>query len=274
MSAKLWWQPTGSTRVYSLDLGRPFSQVDEFDLVDESVSQSISGQRTRVVFSTTRAVDYTAELLDDYRVVRKLESLQQHLRSGGLVSVAEDGARTLAAFADGVPNGTELDWFVNLFPYGTEANGFAPVAGDVLVLRGPGPQMLLEEAEVVSSVLTTEVELLHNTIGAWDEQAWCLVRNKGFWPVLRLRRGVTRILETDRRINWRLHLQLEEPPHAFDALALNPGDSQTPDDAEHGGIDDQIDQVGEWIPPIGGPWVGGTTGLPDLGLGSVLGTRW
>lgn len=254
MSASIWFHPKGGREVVEIDLGCFFTDVDEYPIVSEAVAQSMSGRRTRVVFSGTWGVDYQIiRFRPDYDVIRKLEALQSHLRNGGLCTVAEDNTRTLGGFVldEPGPLSTSLRWFANLWgSYGA----FTPTAGDVLVLRGPGPEAVREEVEVASSSVPTKVTLSEEPLNTWRGYPWVFVRNKGFWPVLRLRTGTRQILTTEHRITWRLQLALEEPPHAYDALSRNPGEAITPDNATFS-LDDNVAEIpGRSGRLINAPW--------------------
>lgn len=254
MSASIWFHPRGGRTIEEIDLGCSFTDVDEFPVVSEAVAQSMSGRRTRVVFSGTWGCDYEISLMrPDYDVIRKLEALQSHLVNGGLCTLAEDNSRTLGGFVldEPGPQSTELRWYANLWgSYG----GFTAGNGDVLVLRGPSPEAVREEVEVASSGVSTSATLSAAPLNTWRGYPWVFVRNKGFWPVLRLRTGVRKILTTNHRVTWRLQLQMEEPPHAYDALSRNPGDSLQPDDATFS-LDDTVAGVpGRSSQVANAPW--------------------
>lgn len=227
MAAKVWYQPFGVPEVVEIALGCSLGSVDEFDLVEEAIGESLSGRRTRVLYSGTRAVTYGATI-GDPSVAQQLEALESHLRRGGVCTVAEDGDRTFFGFSLGTPSTTTLEVHANLWG---EYSAFVLDTDDVLVLQGPGPAVVREEVVVASSVVPTVATIDNAPVNDWTGHEWVSVRLKGFWPVLRLRSGERRILSTDRRITWRLNLPLEIPPSAYDALALSPGDAQTPDDA-------------------------------------------
>lgn len=254
MSASIWFHPRGGREIVEIDLGCFFTDVDEFPIRSEAVAQSMSGRRTRVVFSGTWGCDYeVSRMRPDYDVIRKLEALQSHLVGGGLCTLAEDNTRTLGGFVldEPGPASTELRWYANLWgSYG----GFSPGNGDVLVLRGPGPEAIREEVEVASSGVPTSATLSAAPLNTWRGYPWVFVRNKGFWPVLRLRTGTKQILTTEHRVTWRLQLPLEEPPHSYDALSRNPGESLQPDDATFS-LDDAVAEVPGRSPQVqNAPW--------------------
>lgn len=263
MAAKIWWQPEGASDVRTLALGRAFSSVQEGERIEEAVSEAVNGRRVRVVFTRTRTVTYTADLLTNYDKIRDIEALQSHLLHGGLCTVAEEGDRTLGTLTDGLPRRTSMDlaWMSNLF----EAYGgaFTPAAGDVFCLQGPGPDLWYEEVEVASWTTGPTVTLSEPPLLRWDTyQPWCFLRNKGFWPSLRLQAGVASILSTNRRLSWTLSLPLEVPPMAYENVAADPVDFPI-DDVDFGGIDDTVLQTGEGTPPVTGPWSGTTKGTFD-----------
>lgn len=226
MSASIWYQPFGTPEVLEIDLGCSLGSVDEYDQVTQAVGESLSGRRTRIVYSGTRAVTYTA-VIGSSAVAQQLEALQSHLRRGGHCTVAEDNNKTFFGICLGTPS-TTLEVHANLWG---GYSAYTLTADDVLVLSGPGPAIVSEEVVIASSAVPTVATLDDAPVNDWDRQEWVAARLKGFWPVLRLRSGATRILRTDRRITWELELPMEVPPSAYDALALDPGDALTPDDA-------------------------------------------
>lgn len=222
--AHLWWQPIGSEALVDIDLGRPLSTIEDYDQRDESVSVAFSGARTRVVFTATRAVDVVCDLIDgtDYEVIRQLEALMSHLRRGGLCSLSENN-RTLGAFLETFPiHGSDrINYLTNLYE---DYGNFTPLAGDILVLQGPSPKMQWEEVEVDSNLGGGAIQLVDKPDCFWEDEAWIVVRNKGFWPVLRLRTDASDagLIAHGNRITYTLTLPLEVPPNAFDAIAAEP----------------------------------------------------
>lgn len=259
-NAKIWYTPIGSSTTVEIDLGRPLSQLVDYDVRDESVAQSFSGTRRRVVFTATRYVDVSADLLDDYEVVRQLEGLCSHLRRNGLCTLSEDGT-TFAAILDTypVPTSKILRWATNL--YEDFGSVYTPAAGDVLTVCGPSPRMLWAEG-IVASGTTTSATLEVEPVDDWQWEPWVLARYKGFWPVLRLRSDAPpRLIEPGNRITFNLALPLEVPPGAFDAIAQEPGTPIVPDEA--GSLDNRVNEVGDWVRPgtsgkvvVGGTWRG------------------
>lgn len=221
--AHIWYQPLGSEAVVDIDLGRPLSRLADYDVRDESVSVAFSGARTKVVFTATRAVDVVCSLIDgtDYEVIRQLEALLSHLRRGGLCSISEND-RTLGAFLETFPvsNSSRINYLTNLYD---DYGNFTPLAGDILVLQGPSPKMQWEEVEVLSNLGGGAIVLNDTPACFWEDEAWVLVRNKGFWPALRLRADAPdQLLEPGNRITFDLTLPLEVPPNAFEGLAVEP----------------------------------------------------
>ena len=255
MAASIWYQPFGAPEVIEIDLGCSLGGVDEYDLVQQSVGESLSGRRTRVLYSGTRAVTYTA-IIGSAEVAQQLEALESHLRRGGHCTIAEDSARTFFGFCLGTPDSTRLEVHADLWG---EYSAYSLAADDVIVLQGPGPEVVREEVVVASSAVPTVATLDDAPVNDWSGYEWVAARLKGFWPVLRLRSGEARILTTDRRITWRLTLPMEIPPSAYDALAQHPGDAQTPTDAVL-----SIDTTVNELPPQQGGQVIGAPWAPDL----------
>src|SRR5262245_4920518 len=227
MAASIWYQPFGAPEVIEIDLECSLGAIDEYDLVDEAVGTALSGRRTRVLYSGTRAVTYGATI-GSAAVVQQLEALESHLRRGGICTVAEDNTKTLFGIVVGTPTTTTLTLHANLWG---AYSSYTMAAGDVLVLSGPGPEIVREEVVIANSAVPTVATLDDAPVNDWTGYEWVAARLKGFWPTLRMRSGERRILTTDRRITTRLTLPLEVPPSAYDALAASPGDAQTPDDA-------------------------------------------
>lgn len=224
--AHIWWQPTGASTRVDLDMGRPLTSIEDYEVRDEAIAVAFSGARTRVRFTATRVVDVVCDLIagTDYNVVRQLEALVNHLNRGGLCSISEND-RSLGAYLSLTPDPdvTHIQYNTNLY---ANFGNYTPLADDILVLSGPSPKMLWEEVAVTSNGGFGVVNLSAAPTIAWDDEAYVFIRNKGFWPVLRLRDGATvpSPLAHGNRITFSLNLPLEVPPDAYDALASTPDD--------------------------------------------------
>lgn len=276
MSAKIWYQPYGATELVGIDLGRPLSEAPESEDRDEAVSESFTGKRIKVVFRGTNVVRIRANLLTSQTTVRELEALVNHLRRGGVCTVAEDGSRTLGGFAlvPPAPEYSTVQWASNLFDTTNGYAGYTVTSGDVLVLRGPGPELLQEEVVASAAFGTRGATLSVVPRNDWGIKAWTYIRLKGFWPVLRLQADATNdpgLLRTERRINWTLDLPLEEPPSAFDALIGVKVDGIY-EGIEHATMDDLINTTGLFKPPFGGGGI--TMHNSPFGLNTGLGKWW
>lgn len=245
--AEIWYTPLHSGTTRQLNLGRSLTSIEDYTIRDESVAESYSGRQVRTVFTETRAVDVLSDLMDgsDYDVVRQCENMVAHLQRGGLISVAEAN-RTLGAYARTTPDGDVLRWLLNLY---SNYGDYAPLEGDILVLCGPGPDRLWEEVEIESSATNTTATLTADVVNDWSDQPWVFVRNKQFWPMLRLRRDYdpSRLIVHGNRLTFRLDLPLEVPPDAYEALAVAP-DAPISITPYNSSLDDIVQQTGEYTP--------------------------
>lgn len=255
MSASIWYQPFGAPEVVEIDLGCSLGAVDEYDRVEQAVGESLSGRRTRVLYTGTRAVTYSATI-GSAAIAQQLEALESHLRRGGHCTIAEDNNKTFFGIVLGTPSTTTLEVHANLWG---AYSSYTLTADDVLVLQGPGPEVVREEVQIATSAVPTSATLDNAPVNDWTGYEWVSARLKGFWPVLRLREGEVRILSTDRRITWRLDMRMEIPPSAYDVLAQSPGDAQTPDDAVI-----SIDTTIAELPPAKGGKLLNAPWAPDL----------
>jgi len=224
-NAGFWWQPAGQP-LQALDLGRPVSDLQAQEVRRESVSDSVSGQRTKVIYYAGTQLRITAELLTDLSVVRPLQTMINHLQSGGMVAFAEDVDRVIGGFLRTAPTygGTTLRLEEDLFQdWVTGGGGYKLTATDAVVLHTPSPEYRVDEL-LVSSQTNRTISLAEGTRYNFTDSRWIFARHRGFWPFLRLPSGGTNAihLSTDRRISWGLDLQLEEAPTAYENLASDP----------------------------------------------------
>lgn len=245
-NAAFFYYPRSLGPLKKVNLGRRFSQILEWEVRRETVSTAISGSRTKVIWTSLSMVRVSAEYLTDYSgVVRPLEALVNYLKSGGVIALTEDTDAVYGAYAQFPPGPgtTAVDLHTNLFSsWGTTSS---LVAGDPFVLQGPSPEYLREKVPMLSTGSGGALTLSSAPVYDYVNEAWVFVRDARFWPYLRLPEGGTNqpILTTDRRINWKLDLQLEEAIDFYDTASVGFDTAWPSEDDVEGTLDNYNDVV-------------------------------
>lgn len=211
MSARLYWYPEPDGLLVAIDLGRSWSELAEADSSDLSTARSADGQRVITTYGHMRTVRALCEYLTGYDTIRELSILGVHLQRNGVVALAEDDGATWGGFAREAPQRGATAIRVSRLLWSAWST-IDLGAGDVVVVQGASGRW--EEAEV-SSVSAERVVIASPGLRFdYQDEPWVLVRDRRFWPFLRMQDGAlqTPILRSDHRITWALELQLEEPP--------------------------------------------------------------
>ncbi len=214
MTAQLYWYPTPESLLRVVDLGLGWRELVEGDPADSVSARSADGQRVLTTFTSMRTLRTLVEYLTSVSVVRECQAIGNHLRRNGVIGLAEEDGATWGGFAKSAP--ARGDTIVRIEENLWDAWSTADLdVGDVVVVQGASPRGVWEEA-VVSAISANKrkVTLSAGLLFDYSEEPYVLIRDRRFWPFVRLQDGAlnTPILRTDHRITWALELQLEEPP--------------------------------------------------------------
>lgn len=237
MAASIWWTPYGGT-TREIALSQDLTEIEEGEDRDVVESESISGRKTTITYSSRVTVRVISELITDQSEALNLQAMINHLRRGGTIAVAEDSDRTLGGFLSYAPNigSGSVHWHSNLFE--NLGGAFTPQNGEVLYLWGPSPKMLREPL-IASGGGSNHATLTKKPKNDWRREAWVFVHNQRFWPFLRLPMGRSRdrLLVSERRIHYTLDLPLEISPWSLSRIARTPTVLIPPDPGDSPGED-------------------------------------
>lgn len=229
MAAKIWYLPTeGATKHTEVDFARPLggrpgprmvARADSVESASGLVVTTSYGGRASIRVQHTWDTRGTGNALR-----RSLFTLVNHLQRGGTCVLAEDTTYAWAAFATILPGTHARKVAVGQSVLYALATSASPNGRECYVQSDPDTfytELKLCSAFTGSAGAGGEVTFAADI--AWPYQAnasWCLVRESGTWPCLRLpvaeRNGDHLVHEYER---WfRLDLPLEEDPGGLDAL--------------------------------------------------------
>lgn len=228
MSAHIYWYPSETRGLVKLDLGEPFSDIQEqWEYVTEEAPNG-DLEFNRLVYGSRCRARFMLERFTDRGKAAKLRSLFAHLAKGLPVSVAADESYTFAAFSGNwtlesgkryVKTGGNLFYGYNI------VTGLS--AGDWFVMRGANPEAHLEEHKV-SAWDSDNLKIKLATAGG--ENTWytydsgpVIIRHEGFWPIMYLAPGQRSIITSDRRYLWTLDMQLVDSPGDYSNLYTETG---------------------------------------------------
>ena len=229
-NAKIWYYPDASGTVEEIDLGEPLSDLQVETVVDQAVAEGISGHQSTDQYSGRAQIRLIVERFASASTYRALAALREHLRRGGLCAVAEDSVSAWAAFATTIPvrGATSLYTFTAPWPFVAAPT----VTAAEVELIGSQPSGL-RETLLTSGTFTgntnqtvtfaSGVRFNHSQDGA----RWLLLRQRGFWPLLRMpidQRNQS-VITDDHRITYTLDVVLEEAIDQYEAWAQTPSDA-------------------------------------------------
>ena len=225
-NAAFWYEPKGSDTVVKIDLGQRLSDLQVIPARDLLATRTLSGHQSRTLLRSQRRLRVESMRFTSLDLVDDLLAMQAALEAGGRVSLAEDTATAWAAFADPWSGTTTLTVMRSPFAL----YGGTVTAGDRLSVLGPSPRMLTEDMAVASvgspnpatsgGPITTTRARRHG----WAGEDWILVRDSGFWPILRLpfEEAGVQIIQHKHRRYFTLILTLDEDTAGIAALASTP----------------------------------------------------
>lgn len=218
------WFPSSTIVRYS-QLSQPITEIQEWEVRAEQLTDTMGGARVALQTLGYRAVQIRSEMVSDLADVRELEALINHLANRHVIAFQEDDLVNFGTWAVLLPRAgaTSILTLGLMFP--TFGPAFVQ-AGDVHVIHGRTPDgTYIREEAVVSSWDGATITYTSGLINDYTGGEWCFIRDKRFHPWLRLRRdGLSRSLLThDGRITWTLDLPLEEVPQAIGIIGQTGG---------------------------------------------------
>lgn len=228
-NAAIWWEPRGSQVVRKIDLGAPLSELRVSQDRIEDVTETQGGVQSTTRIRSRERIRITSTPWLSYGLWDEVSAMVRRLQQGGRISLAEDDATAWAAFA--------LDWtdpdqiIMQAGPWA--AYGGAVATGQRFRVLGPSPRMLWEGGRINGGALNFNSTAFRaggvivpqqSRANDWGQEGWILVRQLGFWPVLRFpsdMRQQSGILHEHRR-SFSLELTLEMDMAGIGVLAQTP----------------------------------------------------
>ncbi|MGB0972938.1 MAG: hypothetical protein ACPGVG_18580 [Mycobacterium sp.] len=223
--AAVWWEPKGADIPDRISLGRLLTDLQKQPTGRTRASRTLSGRRDLTKLTGGRRIKVTSGPIEDYDTADRLEEMASYLRRGGLVSLAEDQTKAWASFATSAAGSLVT---LQGAPWQAYSAG-TPTVGERFRLHGPTPGMLIEGHEV-DSTISIPGSLYGGIVPAssiradWSGESHVLVREYGFWPVLRMPEDQmeVEVLKHKSRRFFTLEMTLETDEHAIAALATDP----------------------------------------------------
>lgn len=293
-NAKIYYYPpTGAreTTLAEIDLGSGLSFIDDWQLQTRESSLSYSGQPAVAVYTSWQAVEVRIDVVKDSAVARDLETLEVALKRGGIIALAEDSDKAVAAFASTPPaqGNTELTLLGN--QWGLIEPAAQWTTGDLCLVQGPSPGGKRDTVTATAAHPGTKLSALNSPLRFdYASEPWALVKHRGFWPFLMLpptRTGDNLLQPINNRLAWSWRATLYEPPVLLDVAGRLYADHQwEAAPADGSGISPYV-LLGQSRVPTGRAGLGGVLGTfgpsaggsvfdqdPSFGAGgSVLGGR-
>lgn len=221
-TSKIWLYPHAYGTVTEIDLGETLSDLQFTPTVDQAISEGMTGIQAITRFSARAAVRVVHERFTSAAVAREMYMVEDHLKAGGVIALAVDNLKAWAGYATTIPTrgDTTIEVANQVWPY--RANATMDTGDEVEILSNQ-PRVFREFREVTGTITGNSLTLSESLRYAYrDEGAiWVLVRERGFWPALRLpKEGRGAALVThDHRIAYTFDAQLEEAIDVLDAFA-------------------------------------------------------
>lgn len=253
MGAIFYWYPGPGAALKTVDIGRPLSNIAEREVRREHTTDSFTGTRSRVVYDAYSQVQVTIELFTDASIIRELEAIENHLKSGGTIALAEESGANFGGYLIAPParGATTITAFSNQWgAWGTATGG----AGDVLVLQSPAPEYKREKLAMASRSGLTATFSAPGVRYDYTDAPWVFVRDARFWPYLRLQAGAMnqQLIFTDRRVSWTIEMALEEVPSRIEAGSFQSYDNPWGVNEGEYGYEDQAQQPASSGASLGG----------------------
>ena len=262
MTAKIWYYPDPAGAVVEIDIGEGLSDLQKNGAVVQSASESVSGAVYTNQTSARSMVRVINERFTSYALARQLETLENHLRRGGVIAVAEESSKAFAGYLNfPLPSSGATSFSLQGTPW-PFAGVITLAGGNEFVLQSPSPKYL-RELGLLTSHGAGNTMTVPATVYDYSAEPWVLFRTRGFWPLLRLPVGQRnqKMLTHDHRISWTFDVQLEEHVDGLDIFA-GIADSEVVTATPLGGVIQQtVPEILDLHPPGVG---GGLLSHPNL----------
>ena len=255
-NAKIWYWPDPVGTVEEIDLGEGLSDLQFETQVNQSVSEGITGRQSTMQYGSRAIVRVINDRFTSASLARSLLALRDHLRRGGLCTVAEDSAQAWAAFATVVPNRGAVTLPTHPAPWPVVSAPAIDSGGEIEVLSSQplGVRELTTLTGAISGNAANTITFAALRFPYRDlAVGWVLLRHRGFWPILRLPIDGRNqpIVVDDHRLNYTLDVTLEEATNEIAAFAATPTrtvNTTTVSNAKRGIVSEDP------APWLGNPW--------------------
>lgn len=223
-NAAIWFLPKPFGDIEEIDLGEPLSDLQRTVMVSEVSAEAINGRISTVRLAARTRVRVLIERFVDPVLARKLRTLENHLQRGGVMAIAEDKDKAVAAFIEATPDRGDNGFVLQgrPFPFNPSA---ALEVGDFVTVQSPSPKYLYEEQEMALALpIGSNLVALSLLTFDYTGEPWALFRHRGFWPVMQvpLASRASTFLTHDHRISWTFDLLLEESQPMLESAASHP----------------------------------------------------
>ncbi len=223
-NAAIWYLPKPFGDIEEIDLGEPLSDLQRTVMVSEVSAEAINGRISTVRLAARTRIRVVIERFVDVTLARKLRNLENHLQRGGVIAIAEDKDKAVAAFIETPPDRGDNGFVLQgrPFPFNPSA---ALEVGDFVTVQSPSPTYLYEEQEMALALpVGSNLAALSLLSFDYSGEPWALFRHRGFWPTMHvpLANRAGTYLTHDHRISWTFDLVLEESQTMLESAAAHP----------------------------------------------------
>lgn len=200
-----------------------YGSLEEIDLVDISLIESTSERFrtdeegiTRSVSVTDYGMRHTYRIarerfaggtVDGEDLVEKLRTFENHAQRGGFFAFAADRDKAWGGFLDAryQRGATVLSTRGNVFGYNDAA---ALSAGDRVIIQSANPEGKLERHRIASQT-GDRIDLASGLVNKFLFHP-VVIRQRDFFPMLRMQAGARPILTDDHRTNYTMEIECYE----------------------------------------------------------------
>lgn len=236
MALPKFWYTRGDGVVTSVEITEGLSDLDENPVTLRADGQSAYGglQTThhRTVLHPRVVVERFSGLSSAGKTLhRKLMTLHYFLAIGNGVAFARDPDKAWGGYASSLPaaGDTVIRTNGNTFAYNASA---ALAAGDEVVVQGP-PDSGKVQHTTISTILGNTMTLSHALVFDYSTEEYCLVRQRDFFPVLRMAPGdARRTITSERRIVYTFECDFIEDVASLSTMSTKGSYTVKAEDAE------------------------------------------
>ena len=221
---RIYWYPSRApgSSVEEIDLGRRWGDIAPVGRVrDRRVVQGLTGQVEAHDFGGPMRLRIYVDRFVEPELAMAFLALEEHLKAGGVIGVAENHSKAWAGFVEGVPvirgRGTSAKPLLVKTSRSFWNDSGTLAADDGVRLSSGIPETLADEGIVSSfSASGKQVTLaMDEGVRFRFEQQPVLVTHHRYWPCLRLpaeeqERNSQSYLSADRGVTWTWDITLEE----------------------------------------------------------------